>query len=672
MFTFSFGSAFAAVSWTGEATSKYLTEAADYDDSLAYVESGNTAAKGTEGITEAWRASFTAQVKAELKYVKGLVEGQTDTPFYAPEKAEAIALIEACIESLKTVKTDKDAGKLVDDLAAKVGDWTGTTILERVANGKVTTLQKKETVRAFAAAKTSDSVQITVQDGKTTKAVPVTASADGIAQATKGGAGSSAGDATIDLTRIARRNVATPAATIDNDLYLSGYKTLAKGTNINGTQDGVLYKYALSLTNGTDVTAKLLFVATPTADSVQAKIVDWFMDNDYREVNDFDAGSKAFAGSLVAVNSAYQNAVATEADAILLEIDQYGAKNDKTRKGLSVSEVEGVDTLVKKINAFRDKYDGLDYAKNILDDNEFKTKVIGKTDVSLAGNYYDQYAAEVAAVPEVKKLTDADKATVIALYKKVEALDDSYTDTWTYAKTKLATATASYDDYKRLNSAYEHFLKADVKAFNDLDKFDTITKAGIENNVQKYYFDASEKNVNAVKARRAAYDALVANYGFTDLNNAANGLLYADAAAAEADLLAAEHNQGADAAYDVKDTKKLQAYLNNATLKVTTKALGNSKIRVNARFDAETYKDIVAECGNDYTISYKFYQKSAKATSFKGPKEKSRNYITYTKASLKKGTKYKFQCGVVIKDAQGNVVAEKNYRASTTGSRVCR
>ena len=137
-------------------------------------------------------------------------------------------------------------------------------------------------------------------------------------------------------------------------------------------------------------------------------------------------------------------------------------------------------------------------------------------------------------------------------------------------------------------------------------------------------------------------------------------------------LLAAEHNQGADAAYDVKDTQKLQAYLNNATLKVTTKALGNNKIRVNARFDAETYKDIVAECGNDYTISYKFYQKSAKATSFKGPKEKSRNYITYTKASLKKGTKYKFQCGVVIKDAQGNVVAEKSYKASTTGSRICR
>ena len=174
-----------------------------------------------------------------------------------------------------------------------------------------------------------------------------------------------------------------------------------------------------------------------------------------------------------------------------------------------------------------------------------------------------------------------------------------------------------------------------------------------------------------MKAQRAAYDALVSNYGYSDLADTKLGN-YNDAVAAEAKLLAGEHNQGADANYDVKDTQKLQAYLNNATLKVTTKALGNSKIRVNARFDAETYKDIVAECGNDYTISYKFYQKSAKATSFKGPKEKSRNYITYTKASLKKGTKYQFQCGVVIKDKDGKVVAEKSYKASTVGSRVCR
>ena len=116
----------------------------------------------------------------------------------------------------------------------------------------------------------------------------------------------------------------------------------------------------------------------------------------------------------------------------------------------------------------------------------------------------------------------------------------------------------------------------------------------------------------------------------------------------------------------------VQAYLNNATVKVTTKALGNGKIRVNARIDAQTFEKLLGAMDEGSTVSYKFYQKKAKATSFKGPKEKSRNYITYTKASLKKGTKYQFQCGVVIKDKDGKVVAEKSYKASTVGSRICR
>ena len=86
MFTFSFGSAFAAVSWTGEATSKYLTEAADYDDDdqLTWQEAGNTAAKGTEGITEAARAWYIAETKAELDFVKkGDPDKSKEAPFYA-------------------------------------------------------------------------------------------------------------------------------------------------------------------------------------------------------------------------------------------------------------------------------------------------------------------------------------------------------------------------------------------------------------------------------------------------------------------------------------------------------------------------------------------------------------------------------------------------------------
>ena len=108
MFTFSFGSAFATISWTGEATNKYLTEEGDYK-----APAGSD--KGEEGITEAYRAELTSNAKAELRFVKG-----STTPFFAPEKAEAVAAIEAYIEALKTVKTAKDADKLEKDLKTKV------------------------------------------------------------------------------------------------------------------------------------------------------------------------------------------------------------------------------------------------------------------------------------------------------------------------------------------------------------------------------------------------------------------------------------------------------------------------------------------------------------------------------------------------------------------------
>ena len=614
MFTFSFGSAFASLPWTGEATSKYLTEENDY---TAIFDAAGTVdkTKGTEGITEAYRAALTSEAKAMLSYAK-----KAGT-FYAPEKTEAVAAIEAYIESLKTVKTAKEAATLKADVEKKVGKWNSTA--ETFPGG---TLKLAKDVLADAKQK-----------------------ANGLTD-------------TIDVTRILAR------AEASDDLYLPGYDRFVRGTavKVDGTKNLIQVD-----TNKTAIGE--IFAST---DENAKAIVDWFLDNDYRTASEIKAGVSEIATAFTPVNTAFKTTYDNEIAPIQKEMWDFEDKAVKAAKrGLSVAELEALDALVKKINDFNTKYNGYVDGKKSLESNTLAEAIssIDTNKASLAFNYFSQYYAETAAVPEVKKLTDADKATVIALYKKVEALGDSYSAVWKFGNDSTNTGVkAPYvEDYAKLEAAYKHFIEADVKAFKNLVDFDAYTRGGVQNGSILYYFDASEKNVSAMKAQRAAYDALVSNYGYSDLADTKLGN-YNDAVAAEAKLLAGEHNQGADANYDVKDTQKLQAYLNNATLKVTTKALGNSKIRVNARFDAETYKDIVAECGNDYTISYKFYQKSAKATSFKGPKEKSRNYITYTKASLKKGTKYKFQCGVVIKDAQGNVVAEKNYRASTTGSRVCR
>lgn len=45
-----------------------------------------------------------------------------------------------------------------------------------------------------------------------------------------------------------------------------------------------------------------------------------------------------------------------EFDAIQNEIYNYVDKDAATRRGLAISELEGVEALVKKINDFNDKY----------------------------------------------------------------------------------------------------------------------------------------------------------------------------------------------------------------------------------------------------------------------------------------------------------------------------
>lgn len=602
MFTFSFSSAFAAVDWTGETASKYLTEQGDYELGTALIDT--TAARGTEGITEAYRAELTAEAKAELKYVK------SGTPFYAPEKAEAVSLIEAYIESLKTVKTAEDAKELKDKLAKEVGVFTAPNTLNTAAS----TLKDKATVRTAAATATASLTTLK-----------------------------------IDIKRVLDRANAASAT----KLYLPGYETFVISSDVVSNQ------YLLPHTSVTAI--KDIFTETNYANGKVKAVVDWFMNNDYRETSEFEAGTKAFAAALKAVDNAYTKTVTDEFDAIQAEIYKYVDKDAAARRGLPISDLEGIDALVKKINDFNDNYAGFGLTLAVT---EFKNVI--KNSGKLADNYFDQYYSEVSAIPEVKKLTDGDKATVVALYKKVMALEDSYDDVWTYAGAGSAAVNAY--DFAKLKDAYEHFLKKDVKAYGELASFDEITKGS----AGKYYFDASEKNVNALKAKRTAFNALVADYGYADLSKVAGGMSYADAAKAEALILAAENNMTADADYDVKDTTKVQAYLNNATVKVTTKALGNNKIRVNAKIDTVSFEKILGEMETGSTVSYKFYHKTAKATAYKAAKEKDRNYITYTKKSLKKGTKYNFQCAVIIKDANGNVVATKDYQASTIGSRVCR
>ena len=425
MFTFSFGSAFASLPWTGEATSKYLTEENDY---TAIFDAAGTVdkTKGTEGITEAYRAALTSEAKAMLSYAK-----KAGT-FYAPEKTEAVAAIEAYIESLKTVKTAKEAATLKADVEKKVGKWNSTA--ETFPGG---TLKLASGVLADA---TNAAKNLTD---------------------------------TIDVTRILAR------AEANDDLYLPGYDRFVRGTavKVDGTKNLIQVD--------TDKTAiKDIFAAT--ADENAKAIVKWLLDNDYRTTDEIKAGVSEIATAFTPVNTAYKTTYDNEIAAIQKEMWAFEDKALKaTKRGLSVAELEALDALVKKINDFNTKYNGYVDGKKSLESNTL-ADAISTTDhgkASLAFNYFSQYYAETAAVPEVKKLTDADKATVIALYKKVEALGDSYSAVWKFGNDSANTGVnATYvENYAKLQAAYKHFIEADVKAFKNLTEFDAYTRGGVQN-----------------------------------------------------------------------------------------------------------------------------------------------------------------------------------------------
>ena len=581
MFTFSFGSAFAA-----DQTVKYVT--GETPKELHTTEAYKDAV-GEYGITEAYKYNVTDGLQAILNGTatadtKVLTDAKDAdynilaTNYFAPEKAKAKAAVEKAITDVKAATTAKAVGEILTALKTKLDKLVKTekTIAKYYTDLKANTTNK------------------------------------------------------IDFSRLIARYGADGGNADQSayDYYLPGYGFIAKA-DITKTA-----------TNVNALNTTYTFVA------------DWFMDNEYRV--DIAAGVRAFLSALTPVNQTFKDTFNKEVVALEDEAYAYEEKYDATaayKNRLTVSDLEGIEALLVKFSDFNDKY----YGYPTKDEGPLKVANIGNLQAaldSLEGTYFNQYYAEIAALPAVNKLDDTNKATVIALYDKVDALKTAYKHVWK-ATTDGKPATADKMDV--LTAAYNFYKDADV---------DALTTAATKfTELKGNDFDKSEKNVAALEAARKLYDENVKNY------KAYNSTI-------EAKILAAEYNKAAAAGYKEKedkiDTSKVQAYLNNATVKVTTKALGNTKIRVNARIDATSFNYILGEMSDGCTVSYKFYYKKAGAASYKASKVKDRNYITYTKVSLKKGTKYKFQCEVTIKDVDGKVVATKSYKASTVGSRICR
>ena len=459
-----------------------------------------------------------------------------------------------------------------------------------------------------------------------------------------------------DRVKTAKKKAELITALEGADQYNTANETASYNFTLRLAQGTYLLPgYGYFTTNADDV--KIIEEDAGGNNLKQTPALKWMLDNGYETKAQIQttAAQAAFEKAVVKVTgnadgkTVYTAQVADftpEFVAAYYEWQGYVTKLAQT----AITDLDATIAVEKEMKTFEKKYtEAPDGAYGTI----LANKVGRTTKVNAAYDYYKalNFEKEYEAIKDLKNTEYvANKDRIVKLAQAIVAYEDKYEQKTTYDLGAQLTAieNAGDDTLEKARPAVLAVLtspesvltsqKADVEAF--IAAYDAY-KAEFKDAIYKGFAGTAKVTTKIDKGTEASILALKANLAKL-----------------------AGNAEDADA--------KLQAYLNNATVKVTTKALGNGKIRVNARFDAETYKDIMSLCKSNYTITYKFYHKTAKATAFKGPKEKNRNYITYTKASLKKGTKYKFQCGVVIKDKDGKVVAEKSYRASTTGSRICR
>lgn len=424
-------------------------------------------------------------------------------------------------------------------------------------------------------------------------------------------------------------------AGISSDITLG---SLATGIDGDGTYLLPGYKQFSS----NDTAEVVLLKDTSKATRAYNDVLGWFFDNGFetaKQISDKKA-LQAFEDAVVKVSDTagktiYKNDALTS-DALVLYHQANALKNAITVA--NVTDMDAVYTVVKAYRAFE--------AANVED----ATYTSAPTDDSVLAAALAYYGAVNfdKKYDAIKKMSQkevlAAKADVVALAEAIIAFEAKYDDV-----IDIYGAAKTYDLTRELGY---------IEAAGD----DALVDAKIMLNVAlPENLKAADKT--AFEAYVAAYDAYKAEYSndiYEDVNVDID-------AATEAYILAGKANFDATAKEDVKDAAKVQAALNNATVKVTTQALGKGKIRVQAKIDVDSFANLTA---NGNTIEYKFYKKTAKATAYKGYSDKAVNYTTFK--GLKKGTKYNFKCAVTVKDSKGNVVATRSYLGSTTGTRTAK
>ena len=122
-----------------------------------------------------------------------------------------------------------------------------------------------------------------------------------------------------------------------------------------------------------------------------------------------------------------------------------------------------------------------------------------------------------------------------------------------------------------------------------------------------------------------------------------------------------------DEANDViaQQNEKVEGLVKALSLKANSSKTKNGSIKVTLKVDADEIKDI-EDLG--YTVKYKFYRSTKKASSYKAKLEKDSK--TYTNTTGKKGTRYYYKARVMVYDSEGTLITKTALKQCKYATRV--
>ena len=401
---------------------------------------------------------------------------------------------------------------------------------------------------------------------------------------------------------------------------------------------------------GTSALVTFTDVTLTAAAGTDNYVVDWFFANGFETKTQIEssAAKAAFRAAAVKIsnettelnNGVYDAVDDLNNTGIVYHYEAEGLA--EALKNAKITDFEAVYNAAKAIYDFKDNYGSCDTvtldtpAPNNL---KYDTKLGSAVSYYVSANFEKDFDAIKAAGVGASL---ANKEKIVALATAISEFKSKY------PLVKLNANVTGLDLTQEL-------------AVIEKDGFAKLQDAVVALDGNEAY-ELRAADADALTAFETAYNAYKAEF----VND-----MYAYEAipiSCEAYILAGKANLGLAAGYDEVDNTKLQAYLNNATLSVKSTKLAAKKVKVQAKFSATDYRNIVEAFGKSYTMEYKFYHK-APSKAYKLTKTKAANYITYTSKSLKAGKNY-FKVGVVVKDAKGNVVVEKLYNASNAAYRT--